>query len=80
MALREFRDDRGRTWQVWDTHPTSAQLKVDRKLKGRVTGGWLTFTSGAERRRLVPIPRGWAKAKEPALRAWLLAARDANPG
>ena len=31
--------------------------------------GWLTFESLVEKRRLVPIPRGWEQADNSALRA-----------
>ena len=37
--------------------------------------GWLTFATDDERRRLSPIPDGWATADEPALRR-LLASAD----
>jgi hypothetical protein len=28
MALREFTDERGRRWTVWDVHPTLAERRV----------------------------------------------------
>ena len=61
MALREFIDGHGRTWQVWDTRPgTSAIL-------GTFTRGWLTFEHEALRRRLTPIPEGWDLLSDDAL-------------
>jgi hypothetical protein len=32
-----------------------------------IQGGWLVFDSGAQRRRLTPIPPGWEKATEEEL-------------
>ena len=58
------------TWRVWDTLP----------LRGAAFGpfraGWLTFDDGAERRRLAPIPPGWAELPVERLAALL---RQANP-
>ena len=42
-------------------------------------GGWLTFTTGSERRRLSPIPDGWDSADDATLRA-LLAVADRIAG
>jgi hypothetical protein len=33
--------------------------------------GWLTFESGRERRRLVPVPERWETASDEQLRAWM---------
>jgi hypothetical protein len=33
--------------------------------------GWLAFQSGSERKRLAPIPSGWAELEEPDLAALL---------
>ena len=59
--LREFTDDDGITWRVWDVTPSlhdrlspSAQ-----QLSLRVPSGWLCFESPRERRRLTPIPEAW---------------------
>ena len=38
-------------------------------------GGWLAFQSALERRRLVPIPHGWAEDSETQLEAYCSAAR-----
>jgi hypothetical protein len=54
MALKEFMDARGQRWRVWDTVPDRAESL------GSFRAGWLTFDNGAERRRLAPIPDGWA--------------------
>ena len=62
MALREFPDRGGRVWRVWDTVPVSRALRPD------LLGGWLTFEQGTLRRRLAPIPDGWADASDEELR------------
>jgi hypothetical protein len=38
------------------------------RLLGGLKEGWLTFQSGAERRRLSPIPEGWATLSDDTLR------------
>ena len=54
MALREFADQAGKTWLVWETKPPSQiGLAVE------FHGGWLTFDCGSERRRLAPVPADW---------------------
>ena len=40
-----------------------------------LAGGWLTFQSDAEHRRLAPVPPGWAEATEPDLDALCRRAR-----
>ena len=62
MALREFADRGGRVWRVWDTVPVSRTLRPD------FLSGWLTFEHGNIRRRLAPIPDGWAGLPDVELR------------
>lgn len=38
-------------------------------------GGWLTFESEAEKRRLVPIPAGWEQLPDPELERLRVLAR-----
>jgi hypothetical protein len=52
--IRVFRDSRGVEWRVWSTHPTTPSA-----VSADLRAGWLTFDSGAERRRVGPIPIGW---------------------
>ena len=61
MALREFQDSSGIEWKVWDTVPERmhASPTSDRAL-GELRGGWITFSSILGRRRLAPVPDGWA--------------------
>jgi hypothetical protein len=81
MALREFCDSHGIFWTVWSTIP-GARSSVPESLQG----GWLTFESGNERRRLAPIPRDWEETSEERLRLFCGAAdvldpaRKSNPG
>jgi hypothetical protein len=40
-------------------------------VRHRFVAGWLTFSSGHERRRLSPIPERWETASDEMLRAYL---------
>lgn len=61
VALCEFRDSSGIEWKVWDTAPERLHSSPasDRAL-GELRGGWITFSSVLGRRRLAPVPEGWA--------------------
>lgn len=74
MAYREFLDANGAAWTVWDTYPGSAQ----RAGLNALQGGWLTFESGSERRRLVPAPIGWVEESDRRLCDWLSSAVPAR--
>lgn len=56
MAYREFQDSAGVTWTVWDTFPSRPEV-MDPEWRS----GWLTFQTGAARRRLAPIPPDWTE-------------------
>ena len=56
MAYVEFTDRAGRLWRVWYTMPAN---EVAASLPDDWKGGWLTFESGEEKRRLAPVPEGW---------------------
>ena len=62
MPLREFTDEKGHVWRVWDTVPASTTLRAE------FVHGWLTFEQGMRRRRLAPIPPGWATLGDGELR------------
>lgn len=66
MGYREFTDSAGVSWQVWDTRP-------DRTVNVRApyAAGWLSFECETERRRLQPIPDGWAEASDDEIARWL---------
>lgn len=57
MAIREFVDSNGVTWRVWRTMPRSRSVYSE-----QLREGWLTFESVQQRRRLAPVPAGWADA------------------
>lgn len=59
--LREFTDDDGTTWRVWDVNPSlhDRLSPKTRKIALRVPSGWLCFESDRGRRRLHPIPEKW---------------------
>jgi hypothetical protein len=54
MSLREFEDQAGRRWIVWDTIPANVI-----GLTSEYRRGWLTFDNGTDRCRLAPIPANW---------------------
>jgi hypothetical protein len=56
MAIREFTDSIGRQWRVWTTLPSPSGVALT------LQGGWLTFDTIGERRRLAPVPDGWSDA------------------
>lgn len=64
MAHRTFKDDDGREWEAWDVVP-------NKYVGPTLDGGWLAFQSGAERRRLTPLPLYWVTAPEDELREML---------
>jgi hypothetical protein len=73
MGLREFEDQAGRRWAVWETFPgTTAGLSPE------FHDGWLTFDDGAERRRLRPVPPNWEALPVERL-TMLLRVADAAP-
>jgi len=74
MAYREFTDRTGVSWRAWDTRPHSAA-----NVRARYAGGWLSFESARERRRLHPVPAEWADAPEDELWEWLAAAEPVEP-
>ena len=73
MAYREFVDSAGVSWRAWDTRPHSAA-----NVRAGYADGWLSFECLVERRRLRPVPEGWADAGEEQLWEWLAAAESAG--
>jgi len=71
MSSRRFEDSEGRTWQAWDVQPSQHPdwpVTARRVLPDAMADGWLCFESGALKRRLHPIPRGWESWSEDELR------------
>ncbi|MBB4636509.1 hypothetical protein [Longimicrobium terrae] len=66
MAYREFTDDDGVFWQVWETRPGDTA-----NVRAPFAGGWLTFESTGGRLRLRPIPHGWEDAPDQEMANWL---------
>jgi len=86
MALREFDDERGRQWKVWEVHPTIVGRERSREvllsLRPDMAEGWLAFEEeNGEHRRLAPIPdvpNGWQNATLAELRMWCTIAAPAR--
>jgi len=74
MALREFDDEAGTRWIVWDTIPDSTI-----GLANEYRRGWLTFDNGTDRCRLAPIPPDWTDLPSDRLMLLLRVARTAEP-
>jgi hypothetical protein len=73
MPIRDFVDTNGALWVVWSTTPSQGSRHgVDTPYRE----GWLTFTSGAARRRLSPIPEEWHNASAERLELYLRAATE----
>lgn len=57
VTIREFTDSKGVTWRVWATFPVHVSATA-----AGFRDGWLTFQSGATRRRIAPVPLNWQDA------------------
>ena len=90
MSHREFRDEAGRAWEVWDVHPSGLEAPqvidgvsflahvrtVSRmNLPTEMRDGWLAFRSGIESRRLAPIPTSWVALADQDLALLVRAAK-----
>ena len=74
MALREFTDEKGGEWKVWDV--TADQIHPKTKAEDYMhdlAEGWLVFehADGEEKRRLCPYPEGWELGSDDDLLALL---------
>lgn len=67
MSLREFTDQAGAVWRVWDITPETAHpaTRIEDYLQGFIDG-WLVFerVNGDEKRRLYPLPAFWDTASD----------------
>jgi len=68
MSHRTFRDAEGEEWQVWDVFPST-------DVRHTLQGGWLTFQSDREKRRLAPVPLYWTSGDDAELRRMLASAK-----
>ena len=78
MPLRTFNDAGGREWRVWDVSPAGvdqARFGSLAHLPEELATGWLCFEADGEKRRLCPVPEGWAERTDGDIeRFWLDAA------
>jgi hypothetical protein len=63
---RRFQDAAGVTWDARAIYPSATAGRV--RLPEPYEGGWLSFESLGEKRRLSPIPEGWNAGSDDALR------------
>ena len=77
MATRAFTDRQGDGWKVWETVPQDARGCLPAYAKG-----WLTFEHAerGDRRRLAPIPDGWADASDERLQLMCRVAEPVRTG
>jgi hypothetical protein len=74
-----FIDDAQRLWEVREICEPLLPERTGVLARPGFSSGWLLFTSGAERRRLAPLPPGWRQAPEHQLRRWCEDASPARP-
>ncbi|HJU66755.1 MAG TPA: hypothetical protein VJ650_00810 [Gemmatimonadaceae bacterium] len=55
----------GQRWEVWEVR--LGERGERRTVSPGLSGGWLTFESSAEKRRLAPIPERWEELPEETL-------------
>jgi hypothetical protein len=71
MAVREFTDSAGRSWRAWDVTPDelSPRTKDEDYLAQLYHTGWIVFETraGDDKRRLYPVPKGWAELPDAEL-------------
>jgi len=81
MAYREFNDEDGVRWEVWDVlpHHIAPTLSSRLQLPPELLAGWLAFYSANEARRLAPIPATWPIMAEAELIAALKRAPRLTP-
>jgi len=68
LSHRTFTDATGVEWEVWDVFPST-------DVRHTLQGGWLTFQSATEKRRLAPVPLYWINADDAELGRLLRAAK-----
>jgi hypothetical protein len=83
MPVREFTDGKGREWRAWDVEPDELNPRTQDEtyLAQLYFTGWIVFetTSGDEKRRLYPIPKGWHELADPELEVLLQKAEVVPP-
>ncbi len=78
---RAFTDSVGASWTVREITPGPMPEKLSQLLgEERRRGGWLLFISEqGEKRRLAPVPQGWAGMSERDLETQCMRARRVPP-
>jgi hypothetical protein len=69
---REFTDDAGKEWRVWEVRPEAFRVhgRDARYIAPELAHGWLSFESSTgERRRLAPYPSEWPTLPDEELAA-----------
>jgi hypothetical protein len=82
MAVRNFESPDGTMWSVWEVIPgrvSEFRSSFGSHLPRELADGWLCFDCGAEKRRLAPLPHGWAERPEADLWFWCRAAVPVPP-
>ena len=92
MGYREFVDEQGLVWRVWDVKPEARHApNQDPQAASNMTpegprhvaagwgNGWLAFQSDVATRRLRPIPKRWEITGEFTLRDYLRNAQTVKP-
>jgi hypothetical protein len=77
MSARNFESPDGTPWSVWEVIPgrvSDFRSSFGSHLPRDLADGWLCFDCGAEKRRLAPLPEGWAERPEADLWSWCRAA------
>jgi hypothetical protein len=76
--VREFRDDAGREWRVWQVRPRSAGRANAERYLGEYVKGWLAFEllGGDQRKRLSSFPEDWLRISDDELDRLLRRAAD----
>lgn len=64
-AAREVEDADGVRWVVFAVYPSTRSGRP--AVSDRFRNGWLSFDSGTETRRLVPVPPDWTALSDQAL-------------
>jgi hypothetical protein len=67
--VREFTDDRGQQWRVWQVRPRSAGRANAERYLGQYAKGWLAFEAiaGDLRKRLPGFPENWLRMRDEEL-------------
>jgi hypothetical protein len=78
---RAFTDSLGASWTVREITPGPMPPKLSQLLReDRRSGGWLLFLSASgEKRRLAPVPPGWAGLTDEDMETLCMRARHVPP-